>query len=254
VAPAFAASADFAIDKAAGRPCPNLAADLRCGIHAQLRERGFAGCTAYDCFGAGQRVTQETFGGLDWRDAPHEAPRMFAALPVVRQLHELLWLLEDALERSAAAPVHPGLEVARQRVERLAGSGPDELASLDVAGERAPVGRLLARASELVRAASAPGRRPRDRARADLAGADLRGADLRAASLRGALLVGARLRGADLRAADLLGADLRGADLRGADLRDALFLTRTQVDSARGDAQTLLPAALDRPTHWLEEA
>ncbi len=138
VAPAFAASADFAIDKAAGRPCPNLAADLRCGIHAQLRERGFAGCTAYDCFGAGQRVTQETFGGLDWRDAPHEAPRMFAAPPVVRHLHELLWLLEDALDRPAASPVHPELEVARGRVERLAGAGPDELATLDAADERAP--------------------------------------------------------------------------------------------------------------------
>ena len=39
VAPAFAASADFAIDKPAGHACPNLRDDDRCGIHAQLRER-----------------------------------------------------------------------------------------------------------------------------------------------------------------------------------------------------------------------
>ena len=53
VAPAFAASADFAIDKPAGRPCPNLRDDFRCGIHAELRERGFPGCEVFDCFGAG---------------------------------------------------------------------------------------------------------------------------------------------------------------------------------------------------------
>ena len=58
VAPAFAVSADFAIDKAAGQPCPNLQADFRCGIHAGLRDRGFRGCAVYDCFGAGQRVSR----------------------------------------------------------------------------------------------------------------------------------------------------------------------------------------------------
>ena len=36
VAPAFVASADFAITKPAGRPCPNLAADFG---WAQVRDR-----------------------------------------------------------------------------------------------------------------------------------------------------------------------------------------------------------------------
>ena len=70
VAPAFAASADFAIDKPAGVACPNLADDFRCGIHAQLRDRGFPGCTVFDCFGAGQHITQGTFGGRTWRESP----------------------------------------------------------------------------------------------------------------------------------------------------------------------------------------
>jgi hypothetical protein len=39
VVPAFAASADFAIDKDAGQPCPHLSEDFRCGIHAQLRQQ-----------------------------------------------------------------------------------------------------------------------------------------------------------------------------------------------------------------------
>src|SRR5438270_12612197 len=72
VAPGFSASADFAIDKPPGDPCPNLATapgDFRCRIHERLRAEGFPGCTAYDCFGAGQHVTQVTFRGVDWRRA-----------------------------------------------------------------------------------------------------------------------------------------------------------------------------------------
>jgi uncharacterized protein YjbI with pentapeptide repeats len=68
--------------------------------------------------------------------------------------------------------------------------------------------------------------------------------------LRGALLIGADLRGADLHTADLLGADLRGADLSGADLTGSLFLLQSQVDTARGDAATHLPAGRIRPPHW----
>ncbi|PWR10644.1 oxetanocin A resistance protein, partial [Micromonospora acroterricola] len=52
------------------------------------------------------------------------------------------------------------------------------------------------------------------------------------------------------RLADVTGADLRGADLRGADLRATLFLHQAQLDAARGDARTALPAALIRPAHW----
>jgi len=53
-----------------------------------------------------------------------------------------------------------------------------------------------------------------------------------------------------VRLADLTGADLRGANLGGADLRDSLFLTQSQVDSARGDGGTRLPGGIARPAHW----
>ena len=39
VAPTFAVSADFAIDKPAGQPCPHLQPSSHCGIHSTLRER-----------------------------------------------------------------------------------------------------------------------------------------------------------------------------------------------------------------------
>jgi hypothetical protein len=243
VGPAFAASADFAIDKPAGVPCPNLRTDDLCGIHDRLRERGFPGCAVFDCFGAGQHVTQGTFGGRSWRESPELAASMFAVLPVMRQLHEILWYLAEAATLPAAAPLAGEIDEARRSTERLAAGSADELAALDVGAHRAEVGQLLGRISGLVR--SGP-----DHRSADLMGRDLRRRDLRDASLRGAYLIAADLRGLDLGTADLLGADLRNADLRGADLSRCLFLTQPQVTAARGDMSTRLPVALSRPAHW----
>ncbi|WP_326822557.1 pentapeptide repeat-containing protein [Streptosporangium sp. NBC_01756] len=248
VALPFAASADFATNKAAGQPCSNLQADFRCGIHTQLRQRGFSGCTVFDCFGAGQKVSQATFGGQDWRHAPHTARQMFDVFPVMRQLHELLWYLAEALTLPPARPLYGELRRALEETERLTGGSAQELTELDVAAHRSDVNALLLRTSELVRAGVAG--RKKDRRGADLIGAKLRGADLRGANLRGAYLIAADLRGADLRDADLIGADLRDADLSGADLTGSIFLTQSQLNAARGDTTAKLPAALTRPAHW----
>ena len=248
VALAFSASADFAIDKPAGQPCPNLRETFRCGIHAGLRDLGFPGCAVYDCHGAGQRVTVETFAGADWRADPDLAARMFAAFGTVRQLHELLWLIAAALALPATGPVHAELRAAGDETDAIARGGPDTLAALDVAAHRTRVNELLRTAGELARAGSAGPRL--DRRGADLVGKDLRTLDLRGADLRGASLVGADLRGVNLALADLTGADLRGAELAGADLRHALFLGQSQLDSARGDRLTTLPPTLGRPGHW----
>ncbi|MET0788548.1 MAG: pentapeptide repeat-containing protein [Cellulomonas sp.] len=246
VALPFARSSDFAFDKPAGEPCRNLAADSRCTIHASLRERGMTGCTVYECFGAGQHVTQGTYGGRSWREHPEIRGEMFAVFPVVRHLHELLVYLADAAALDAARPVHEEVAALAEEVARLSDADPATILAVDVGALRGRVGPVLGRASALARA----DRRGPEHRDADLVGRDLRRADLRGADLRGAYLLGADLRGADLRRADLLGADLRGARLHGADLTGALFLTPPQVASALGDATTRLPPAMAAPAHW----
>jgi len=249
VAPALTASADFAIDKPAGQPCPNLAAgagDFRCRIHSRLRQEGFPGCTVYDCFGAGQKVAQATFGGRDWRQAPGTAPRMFAVFAVMRQLHELLWYLTEALRLVPALDAE--LREALRATARLTDLDAEAILAVDLAAHRRAVNTLLLEASRRARGSA---RRGPDRSGADLAGKDLRRADLRGANLRGTHLTGADLRDADLRGADLTGADLRGADLAGADLRGSIFVTQAQLDSARGDRTTRLPDARTRPAPWI---
>lgn len=249
VALPFSASADFAIDKPAGKPCPNLRGDHRCGIHAELRTKGFTGCTVYDCFGAGQKVSQITFGGRGGRTArSDDVRRMVDVFPVVRQLHELLWYLTEALTLPAARPIHADLGRALERTEALTRQTPEELGVLDVGAHRQEINVLLLKTSELVRAGA--GGKKKNRRGADLMGARLKGADLRGASLRGAYLIAADLTGADLRGADLIGADLRDADLTDADLTDAFFLTQPQLNAARGSAGTRLPGSVARPVHW----
>ena len=248
VAPAFSASADFAIDKPAGHPCPHLQPDFRCRIHNDLRVQGFRGCAVYDCFGAGQQVSQVTFGGRDWRRDPRAATQMYEVFPVMRQLHELLWYLAAALALRAAHAVHGELRHAFTATQAMTNRPADVLLGLDTGRHRAQVNALLLRASALARA-QLPGQKP-DHQGSDLIGARLADADLRGANLRGARLIGADLRHADLALADLTGADLRGADLRGADLAQSMFVTQAQLDAAEGDTGTGLPPALTRPAHW----
>jgi len=247
VAPAFSASADFAITKHVGQACPHLQADFRCTIHPRLRQQGFRGCIVYDCFGAGQQVCQVTFGGLDWRQAPSIAKPMFAVLPIMRALHELLWYLTEALALPLARLLHGELRRALVETERLTHLSPKALLKLDVSAHRHVVNALLLRASEHARAGV---QHQPDHRGADLIGAKLTGADLRGANLRGAFLIGADLKGADLSLADLTGADLRDADLSGADLTESLFLIQSQLEAAKGNSETLVPSSLTRPTHW----
>ncbi|HEY2512219.1 MAG TPA: hypothetical protein VGI39_15235 [Polyangiaceae bacterium] len=98
VALAFDRSPHFAFDKPAAVPCPNLTPALRCVIHEDLGARGFGGCARYECWGAGQRVTQEVFGGRSWQGDPQLAEAMFEAFGVMREVHELLVLLRAAKE------------------------------------------------------------------------------------------------------------------------------------------------------------
>jgi hypothetical protein len=245
VGPVFTRSSEFAIDKPAGTPCPHLADDHRCSIHDRLQAEGFSGCAAFDCVGAGQRLTQRTFGGRDWRTHHEVAAPVMAALPILRGLHELLWYLGAATSWPSSEPVQDELGAVTGQVEEAAASPAHGILTVNVDALRAAVAPLLREASRLARDDDGA-----DLADHDLSGEDLRDDDLRHACLRAALLLRADLRDLDLDRADLLGADLRGTDVRGARLAGTLFLTQTQVGGARGDRRTTIPVDLVRPSHW----
>ena len=252
----FSRSTDFARDKPAGSPCQNLAPDFSCTIHDSLRPRGFRGCTVFDCFGAGQQVSQGLFGGTSWREDPGTRQPMFTAFKAARQLHEMLWHLAEAQARTFDPDAAQQAEQLRSTIEQALRGGVGELSSLDVQDLHLRVRAVLMDISAEVRASYfAAGDDHLDSALqpgADLAGRTLSSRLLCGADLRGAYLIAADLRGSDLSGVDLLGADLRDARLEGADLSEALFLSQPQVNAAKGSRSTRLPVDLDRPAHWLD--
>lgn len=248
VALPYAKSADFGFDKDGGIPCRSLMEDYRCEIHNNLRTKGFRGCTVYECFGAGQKVSQYTYEGNDWRANSALANEMFHVFPVMQQLFEMLYYIDEALNRKEAQSLYHELKNAYDDTELLTNLKANMLLSLDVASHRAKVNHLLLKTSELVRIKLKITKKSRGR---DFIGANLKGENLSGQNLRGALLIAADLRDSDLSFTDFIGADMRDADLRGANLVGSIFLTQVQINSARGNKLTKLPASLNRPDHWL---
>jgi hypothetical protein len=249
VAHGFKASTSFAIDKLPGKPCPNLLADFGCATYGTLRQQGFSGCTAYTCFGAGQKVAQEMFGGISWQEKPETAELMFQTLPIVRQLNELLWFITEALDRCLPGDHNDELLALLEETERLTATPPDQLSWGDIDAHCRTGETLLGQVSKHIRDAAlfvergGPAVRfeqdevpdgPRmaaDGRVGDLHGADLHGADLHGADLHGADLHGVDLHGADFRGADLRGVNLAGTDLRGVDLRLAVLCNADMGDA-----------------------
>ncbi|MET3699894.1 uncharacterized protein YjbI with pentapeptide repeats [Bacillus oleivorans] len=251
VALPYAKSADFAFDKNGGIPCPNLQSDYRCKIHRDLRNKGFRGCVVYECFGAGQKVSQVTFKGNDWREHPNLSDEMFKVFPIVQQLHEMLYYLNQALQLDRAQSIFQKIQAAYEQTEHLTYQSPHSILELDISLHRAQINNLLLQTSKLVRA-KVPNRSKKKLGRGmDLIGANLRGANLRGVNFRGALLIAADLTGADMRLTDLIGADLRDANLSGVNLTGSIFLTQAQLNAAKGNRNTKLPDHLRIPDHWL---
>lgn len=249
VALPYAKSADFASNKEGGTPCQNLQSDYRCSIHKNLRSKGFKGCTVYECFGAGQKVSQFTYKGIDWREHPASAKEMFDVFPIMQQLHEMLCYLYETLFIEEAKPLHTDIESALEKTENHTNQDPSAILNLDIQAHRAMVNDLLLQTSELVRS-KVKNKNKMVKRGSSFIGAKMRRENFRGANLRGALLIAADLRETDLRDCDFIGADLRDSDLSGANLAGSFFLTQAQINSAKGDKRTKLPEGLKKPDHW----
>lgn len=250
------ASSDFAINKSAGTPCPNLHGDFRCRIHQNLREKGFKGCTVFDCLGAGQKVSQVTFNGRSWRDDPESADQMFRVLPVMEQLYEMLAFTAEALTYDVFHSLRNKLNEQFEKLQSLTDMDADSLLSVDMASCRFPVNKLLLETSDYIRSELSSKvfaiKKGKEYRGVDWIGKNLACKDLRTTDLRGAYLIAADLRNADLRGADLIGADLRDANVNGANLSTSMFLTQMQINSAKGNETTILPSHIQRPSYWMK--
>ncbi|MBP3951668.1 pentapeptide repeat-containing protein [Bacillus suaedae] len=251
VALPYGKSADFPFNKDGGVPCRNLCSNNLCSLHDQLREKGFRGCVSYECFGAGQHVSQFIYHGQDWREDIKQAEEMFAVFPLVQQLHEMLWYLQQTLTLREVESLHNSLKKMYEETVELTEKRPEDIFKIDIVAHRSKVNSLLVESSKIYRAnSSKKSQQNRLKNKSDYLGANLKGLNLQGEDFRGKLMIASNLSKSDLKRADFIGADLRDANLNGADLTEVLFLTQSQINSALGDNHTKIPSYLERPSHW----
>lgn len=135
---AFDAGEAFGFDKPAGVRCLHVLPTNHCAIHACLAPAGFAGCAAYDCHGAGPRATR-LFAREVLDDRQRE--RVFA---VLRELHDLMWLLDRAVARCRSADLRAAIGDEIAGLDALARGSAESLIAVDVSARRARARELLA--------------------------------------------------------------------------------------------------------------
>jgi hypothetical protein len=140
----------FALSKPAGTPCRHLERHS-CTIHENLAERGFSGCVAYQCLGAGQR-TLALYGGQSWRDDPSLLAAQSDTFRDLRALHDAI----SNLVTAAALPLPAQAETNRTAL--LARLCPDRLTPALAA--RLASGPLLGEVKSFLK--SLPAQLPRD--------------------------------------------------------------------------------------------
>lgn len=243
----FAKSEGFPQNKAAGVPCQHLCADFKCEIHDELSSRKMKGCMAYDCFGAGQWVTQHVFKGADWRQA--DKALMFDVFIKAVQLHQMLWYLSAANDLLKDLKLMKEIDGYINEIVEVLNESAVQLAACDVERLRHRVNQRLKQACGSI-SCQACGKHIIGH---DAPGRNFKKADLSGHDFSMCLLMAADLRGCRLTMTNFLGADLRDTDIRGTDLSHSCFLTQGQINAARGNAQTKLPANLSMPAAWLKE-
>lgn len=235
----------FPENKEAGIPCKCLMPDFRCTIHSKLSEKNMRGCLAYDCFGAGQKVTQDCFPNINWKTHPEKANEIFEVFLIVFQLHQMQWYLLESLTLISAQPLKSSIKALIAENEEIANLPSDKILQFDIEKYRSKVNSVLKQVSDLIAVDSV-----NETNRKDYFGKNFKKANLNGKNLSMALMIAANLEGCSLKGTNFLGVDLRDANIKNTDLSGSVFLTQMQINSAKGNRNTKLPKSLSHPESW----
>lgn len=236
----------FPADKIAGKPCQNLMPDFRCKIHSKLLQSKMRGCLAYDCFGAGQKVTQICYPTENWQSEPRQANQIFDAFLVIFQLHQMLWYLIEASSFKLEDRIIVTIDELILENERMTTLLPDEILSIDLEAYRLKVNGVLKEVSKMIVIPSSKSDQKRD-----FFGKKFNGENLDGRDFSMSMMIAANLEGCSLNGTSFLGADMRDANIKNTDLSKSVFLTQMQINAAKGNSKTKLPTSLTYPTAWL---
>ncbi len=233
----FAKMDGFPYDKQAMEACHYLLEDYRCQIHPQLVEKGLSGCIGYDCFGAGQFITQIRYKKETWKQNKEIEKEMFEVFPIVFQLFQIRYYILEAKRIAKDATSISKLQYLYNENELIANAPTSELLQFSLDEYRASVNKIIKdvlRNLHLKRVNHCLGK--------NFAKQNLDSNDFTMT-----LLIATNFEGCQFGKSVFLGADTRDANFKNADLSQALFLSQEQVNRAKGNCDTKLPKHLSYP-------
>lgn len=237
----------FPENKPAGRPCSNLQKDFRCKIHEDLEKNKMKGCIGYDCFGAGQQVTQEIYLGQTWQNVPKQAKEIFDVFMTVFQLYQIRYFLLESMAILPAEVLKNDMEALIEENEILCNCKPENMITFDIENYRSRANVILKQVCSLLQKSLGCQKK---KCPSDFLGRNFKNKDMRGLDLSTKLLIAANFNNCIFHGTIFLGADTRDADFSNADLREAVFLSQGQINSAKGNRKTKLPGHLDYPITW----
>ncbi|MFA9379098.1 MAG: pentapeptide repeat-containing protein [Lachnotalea sp.] len=235
----------FPANKESGVPCQYLMNDFRCNIHSNLISKNMRGCLAYDCFGAGQKVTQSCYPNTDWKSNADKGEEIFQVFIIVYQLHQMEWYLIEALSMVLDENLKSDIESLISENEQMTRQSPNEILHLNIEKYRLNVNQKLKKVSNLIVTDAF-----KEKNSNDFFGKNFKCANLDKQDFSMAILIAANLEGCSLNGTSFLGADLRDTNIQNTDLGSSIFLTQMQINSAKGNVNTNLPKNLIRPASW----
>ena len=237
----------FPKDKVSGQPCTNLLKDYRCKIHSQLEKQKMKGCIGYDCFGAGQQVTQVIYQGQTWNDIPIQSTEIFDVFVIVFKLYQIRYYLIEASSLISAQPLKKSIQCLIEENIKMCHCCPNSILSLDLEQYRLRSNYILKHVCKLLQQSI---HSEYKKIPANFLGSNFKGQDMSGADLSTKLLIATNFEKSVFNGTIFLGADTRDTNFKDADLSEAVFLTQGQVNAAKGNRNTKLPYQLDYPPTW----
>lgn len=237
----------FPENKQAGKPCTKLQNDYRCKIHNDLEKLNMKGCIGYDCFGAGQHVTQSIYKGETWLTLREKSNEIFDIFLIIVQLYQIRYYLEESALIIPAKDLWSDIRDLINENEALCNSTPQSILAIDIDSYRSRVNIILKQVCDSIRKCFKNSDHKRT---TEFIGRNFSKRDMSGLDLSGTLLIAANFDRCIFKGTIFLGADTRDTIFSNADLRGAAFLTQGQVNSAKGNKNTKLPKHLDYPVTW----
>lgn len=238
----------FPEDKIAGKPCVNLQYDFRCKIHAELKKRRMKGCLDYDCFGAGQKVTQTIYNNSNWRTEHNKSQQIFDVFLVAFQVHQILYFLAEAKTIIPARELWNYINTLIKKGIDICNTSPQDILTFDIDEYKKQVNECLRKINSLIKLNYNYKNKVHQK---NYIGKRFKEKNFNGMDFSMSLLIATNFEGCSFNGANFLGADTRDTNFSSSDLSDSVFLTQGQVNSAQGNSDTKLPSNLSHPMTWI---